>query len=569
MAKRKPLGASQKAKVAIAAIKDQKTVAELSRTTLRLDLDPESDQGVRQAGQDFEKRDAPRDASQFCDGPFRSRRRHPDDQSTVGTRQLCHDDDLPARPKTAPAIDPQSRRLATGKTTSRLATRRERTGKTSDAQSLTLVEILRLGAARITDGSTCAQVASVLAKLTVCRTHVMGGRKYQCADCNEVRTRYNSCGDRHCPGCSGSKRLDFNTRASKQLLPGVVYYQVVFTLPSELSELALANRQVMADLLNDSAWQSLSKHIKSEQAYEPAGIAVLHTWNQRLDAHWHVHLLVPGEGPSLDGAHWKRVESPAEAANSDGFYLVHAERLRTAYRTRAIRRLRHLRRSGQFQLGGKFAYLQSNENWEAFIGNLESTSWVAYIQPPPNRTSRANEVVNYLTRYLTGGPISDARIVAADQDNVTILAREGKKTAGERKQVPVTMTLETFVRSWRLLIQPEQLTKTRYLGGRKKYVPRRLHDPLSRSIRPLGRDRSNPRIATVSGRTATDLGKPNPRLAEPAGLFALRQRPLGIDLGNGQAIMARDLQLRQRELSDMVPRLATRRRSSILERPDR
>jgi hypothetical protein len=308
-------------------------------------------------------------------------------------------------------------------------------------------------------------VASVLAKISVCRTHRMGGRKYQCEDCDEVTTRYNSCGDRHCPACSGSKRLDFNTKASKLLLSGVVYYQVVFTLPSALSELALANRHEMADLLNDSAWQSLSKNIKCEQAYQPAGISVLHTWNQRLDAHWHVHLLVPGEGPSLDGARWKRAEAPPGAANSDGFYLVDADRLRTAYRIRAIRRLRHLRRSGRLKLGGKFTYLQSDENWEAFIRDLESTPWVAYIQPPSKRTSRANEVVNYLTRYLTGGPIRDARITAADQDNVTFLARQGKKTGGDRQQVPITMTLEQFVRSWCLHIQPEQLTKTRYLGG--------------------------------------------------------------------------------------------------------
>ena len=293
----------------------------------------------------------------------------------------------------------------------------------------------------------------------------MGGRKYQCQDCDEISTRYNSCGDRHCPQCSGSKRLDFNERASKLLLPGVVYYQVVFTLPSELSELALANRREMADLLNDSSWQSLSTNIQREQAYQPAGISVLHTWNQRLDAHWHVHLLVPGEGPSLEGAGWKRAAAPADSPNSDGYYLVDADRLRQTYRRRAIRKLRRLRSEGKLKLGGKFAYLQSDENWEAFIRQLESSEWVAYIQPPPKPTSRANEVVNYLTRYLTGGPISDHRITAADQHEVTFLAREGKKVGGEREQIPITLSVEEFVRRWCLHIQPEQLTKTRYLGG--------------------------------------------------------------------------------------------------------
>ncbi len=293
----------------------------------------------------------------------------------------------------------------------------------------------------------------------------MGGRKFQCEQCDQITTRYNSCGDRHCPECSGSKRYDFNERASKLLLPGVVYYQVVFTLPSELSELALANRHEMADLLNESSWKSLSANIKSEQGYQPAGISVSHTWNQQLDSHWHVHLLVPGEGPSLDGQQWKRAAAPPENANSDGYYLVDADRLRQSYRSQVIRKLRRLRSNGKLRLGGKFAYLRSDENWEAFIRNLESKSWVAYIQPPPTATSRANTVVNYLTRYLTGGPISEHRIIHADEKEVTFLAREGTKAGGEPKQVPVTLTIEEFVRRWCLHIQPSQLTKTRYLGG--------------------------------------------------------------------------------------------------------
>ena len=159
-------------------------------------------------------------------------------------------------------------------------------------------------------------------------------------------------------------------------------------LPSELSDLALANRHVMADLLNNAAWKSLSKNM-----------------------------------------------------------------------------LRRLRLQGKLKLGGKFAYLQSDENWEAFIRNLESTDWVAYIQPPPSPDSRANAVVNYLTRYLTGGPISDHRIVAADENEVTFLAREGKQVGGERQQVPITLTLTEFVLRWCLHIQPLQLTRTRNLGG--------------------------------------------------------------------------------------------------------
>jgi len=344
-------------------------------------------------------------------------------------------------------------------------------------------------------------VQSVLAKLSLCRTHVLGGRKFKCADCDETSSLYNSCGDRHCPQCSGGKRVDFNDKASKLILPGVVYYQVVFTLPSELSQLALANRHEMADLLVGSAWTSLSQQIKTEQDYDPAAITVLHTWNQKLEAHWHVHLLVPGEGPSRSKPEWKQATAPPESDNSDGHYLVNADRLREAYRKRAIAKLRRLRAAGKLKLAGKFEYLRSDDNWAAFTKNLESTNWVAYIQPPPTETSHANQVVNYLTRYLTGGPISDHRIVAGNRHQVTFMAREGNRLGGERQQVPITLGIKEFVQRWCLHIQPEQLTKTRYLGG---WSNNRQGDYVSRCrelLESLGRSTVVEEASEVSAET--------------------------------------------------------------------
>ena len=86
---------------------------------------------------------------------------------------------------------------------------------------------------------------------------------------------------------------------------------------------------------------------------------------------------VAGGGPSLDDGSWKQATPPADSPNSDGYYLVDADRLRRAYRKRAIRRLQRLRSAGQLKLCGKFAYLQSDETWEAFVRQLESAEWVA------------------------------------------------------------------------------------------------------------------------------------------------------------------------------------------------
>ena len=306
---------------------------------------------------------------------------------------------------------------------------------------------------------------SVLAKLSLCRTRALGGKTYQCDECSEFTEVYHSCSDRHCPQCSGCKRYDFAARAERLILPGVTYYQVVFTLPSDLSELALANRESMADLLFESAAKSFRKTIRSQQDFDPASMMILHTWNQRLEPHWHVHALVPGGGPSLTGDRWKSAEAPPGVMNSDGYYLVDATSLRETYRKAAISHLKRLHKSGKLKLGGKFAFLQDSQAWKTFCDELSELDWVSFIQPPPTKSCTAEQVVRYLTRYLTGGPISNSRIVAADEDHVTFMAREGKQTGGEREQVPVTLETIEFVRRWCEHIQPEQLTKTRYFGG--------------------------------------------------------------------------------------------------------
>jgi len=294
---------------------------------------------------------------------------------------------------------------------------------------------------------------------------VLGGRKFQCEDCDEITSLYNSCGDRHCPGCSGSKRVDFNEKASQLIIDGVVYYQVVMTLPSELSELALANRELFGSLLPKSAWSALDRTIRREQGYQAAATSVLHTWNQQLGSHWHVHLLVPGGGPSLDNQSWSAATPPIDCDNDEGFYLVDADNLKDRYRATFLRRLERARAAGKLKLSGRHAYLQDEDNWAAFTHQLKSKTWVAYIQPPPTAQSKAEHVVNYLTRYLTGGPISDHRIVSASRCSVTFTAREGKRVGGERAQVPITLSTQEFTERWSEHIQPDQLTKVRYFGG--------------------------------------------------------------------------------------------------------
>lgn len=313
-------------------------------------------------------------------------------------------------------------------------------------------------------GQAPPQVQSTLAKMSLCRTAALGGRLYECAACDHQAVVYNSCGDRHCPQCGGAKRANWLDSTAKLILPGVDYYQVVFTIPNQLSSLALGNRRVMFNLLFRSAWRSLKRSIEDEQLFEPAAAMVLHTWSQKLDAHIHVHALVPGGGPSLTNANeWKSARPPVYE-RQNRFWLVDADSLRVAFRTEFLAGLRQLHVAGELKLDGEWESLRDAGTFERWLQPLEAIDWVTFIQPPPPNSSAEN-VLKYLARYMTGGPISDRRLVDFQNGMVTFSARTGTTTGGSDETEDIELPVVEFVRRWSLHILPKGFTKTRRYGG--------------------------------------------------------------------------------------------------------
>ena len=257
------------------------------------------------------------------------------------------------------------------------------------------------------------------------------------------------------------------------MIEGVDYYQVVFTIPDTLSSLALGNRREMFNLLFHSAWNSLKQTIEDEQQFEAAATMVLHTWNQKLDAHIHVHALVPGGGPSLKNPEqWKTARPPAHE-RQNRFWLVDADELRVAFRTKFLKGLRRLYSRGELKLDGKWESLRDTSAFEALLKPLEEKSWVTYIQPPPSEHSQPEHVLKYLARYMTGGPISDRRLVAHEGGMVTFTARQGTTKGGSDETEDVVIPGTEFVRRWALHILPKGYTKTRRYGGYSNYHRKR------------------------------------------------------------------------------------------------
>lgn len=367
-----------------------------------------------------------------------------------------------------------------------------------------MIDLLRKYTASFLDlpGQVAWQVQSVLSKIALCRTAKLLGRLFECRGCQQRYGVYNSCGERHCPQCSGARRADWTDRSEPLLLLGVNYFQVIFTIPDKISRIVLGNRRQLYRLLFRSAWSAL-KHEMSKQNIDPAALLVLHTWNQELGHHPHIHALVPGGGPSANTDNescWVTARDWTRPWRTEKPSLVDNVTLSQRFRDTFVRGLGWLVRHNKLKLTDEWQQLSDAKVLRRWLKSLRASAWNVFIEGPPHGKSDPKHVLKYLTRYMTGGPIGDNRIESDEAGMVTFTARSkskqqrknssnanrsSKSSKNNRVSAKSKVTSEPprrikipgdeFVRRWSLHVLPKGFTRSRCYGGfhgsrRKAYL---------------------------------------------------------------------------------------------------
>jgi Putative transposase len=181
----------------------------------------------------------------------------------------------------------------------------------------------------------------------------------------------------------------------------VPYFHVVYTLPSELRDIAYQNKRVVYNLLMKAAAET-TLAIASDPKHLGARIgilSVLHTWGS---AHPHVHMIVPGGGLSLDKARWV-------ASRSN--FLVHVDVLASLFLGKMLAMLMHAHTAGELKFFNSHAGLADKRTFKRFIAPLRRIEWVVYCKAP---FAGPEQVLRYLSRYTHRVAISNRRLVAAD-----------------------------------------------------------------------------------------------------------------------------------------------------------
>jgi hypothetical protein len=290
----------------------------------------------------------------------------------------------------------------------------------------------------------------VLTAILYCRTSALGGHVDACSRCDYQTISYNSCPNRHCPKCQANARDHWLEARCRDLLP-VPYVHVVFTLPHELAPLALPNKREIYGLLFRASAETLlqvasnPKHLGAEIGF----FSILHTWNQQLLHHPHVHCVVPAGGLSPDHCRW----IPA----ADNFFLP-VKVLSRVFRGKFVAGLRRLHAGDKLAFHGKLRTLQSLQDFSAMLRSLFRADGVVYCKRP---FGGAEHALRYLGGYTHRIAISNHRLVSLAKGRVTFRWRD---SAHQNKKKRMSLTVEEFLRRFLLHVLPRRFVRIRYFG---------------------------------------------------------------------------------------------------------
>jgi Putative transposase/Transposase zinc-binding domain len=302
----------------------------------------------------------------------------------------------------------------------------------------------------------------VLTAIERCRTAALGGHLDQCVRCGHRAISFNSCRNRHCPKCQANARDRWLEARQRELLP-TRYVHVVSTLPHELAPLALQNKRVLYELLFRISAETLleiardPKHLGAEIGF----FSVLHSWNQKLEYHPHVHCVVPAGGLAPDHTHW---------VPSQRKFFLPGDVLAEVFRGKFREALEEAFVKGELGFHGSMKTFARPKVFAQLLRLTFRKKWVVYLKRPFGGPEHA---LRYLGCYTHRVAISNHRLVSFADHQVTFRWRDSKH--GNKRRL-MSLHVNEFLRRFLLHVLPPGFVRIRHFGflstrNRSKLLP--------------------------------------------------------------------------------------------------
>jgi hypothetical protein len=217
---------------------------------------------------------------------------------------------------------------------------------------------------------------------------------------------------------------------------------VILTIPHELNPLWRLNVGMMADILFRCARETLFELLGDSKylGAKPGIMATLHTWTKTLLLHPHIHCLVTGGG--LQNGEW------IDCRNG---YLLPFRVVRDLFRGKVLHAILSVLDNKERMTLPEGTRAQQ---WKNLLNKLGRKKWNARIM---DKYAHGDGVVNYLSRYVRGGPLSNSRIIKAGREKVVF-------NAGREKRLLLSLTPLEFIGRYLQHVLPDGYVAVRYWG---------------------------------------------------------------------------------------------------------
>lgn len=293
-----------------------------------------------------------------------------------------------------------------------------------------------------------AKAANCISK---CKSGLLGYNISDCKECGHAQIHAVSCNNRDCPSCQAPLEKKWVMERESELIEGIAYYHVIFTVPHELNDLIYENQKLLYHLLFSCASDTLITLCRDKKymGATPGIVSVLHTWGQQMNFHPHLHIALSGGGINPAG---NFIETRRKG------FIIPEQVIAKMFRGKYLDSLKKYHDSGKLSFNGKCAPLRNSYNWQEFIDTLYSKKWCPFVKETFNGNGNALE---YLARYAYRTAISNNRIESISENEVSFRYTD---YADSNKKKTKTVSGEEFIRLFLLHVLPKGCHRVRFSG---------------------------------------------------------------------------------------------------------
>lgn len=229
----------------------------------------------------------------------------------------------------------------------------------------------------------------------------MGYATWMCSNeqCSHSKKICMGCKSRICNTC-GKKLTDQWIEKQRALLPDTEWQHITFTMPGELWDFFLLNRELLKPLSTLAA--KAIQTVANKKGITPGIFTALHTFGRDLKWNVHVHLSVT-RGGITDNDTWKDLYFSRDAIMPQWRYAI-TKLLREAYK------------SGTLILPDTLkATCHNLTDFNRFLNEHYQKSWIVHFAKP---TKTPKATISYLGRYLKRPPLAMSRLKHYDGNTV-------------------------------------------------------------------------------------------------------------------------------------------------------